>query len=213
MGRSRRRLAHPPFARHARAGFSLFEVLAAVAVLGILYTMLATASMNGLQTEGAAQRRLRASLLADQELAQIEQTLHTGGSPEVGTQEREEEEFLVETDIQPLDLTPLLAALSSDEETSPRQDDSAPGLLSVAAGGGAAPLLQIAIRVRWQEGVRELAVERSSFAFDTTAAAPLLESIQTETPTTQAPSGRIGERGERPAAGSRPVPIPLPGQR
>ena len=50
----------------ARGGFTLIEVLAAVALLGILYAVLARVAIEGLRAEGDSERRLEASLLADE---------------------------------------------------------------------------------------------------------------------------------------------------
>jgi prepilin-type N-terminal cleavage/methylation domain-containing protein len=59
-------------------GFTLFEVMAAVLVLGMLYAVLANAAMQGLQSEGETRRRLQASLIADRALAEIETQLALG---------------------------------------------------------------------------------------------------------------------------------------
>ncbi len=57
--------------RRAERGLTLLEVLAAVAVLGLLYTVLASAAVQGLRSEGESRRRLEASLLMDEQLVQI----------------------------------------------------------------------------------------------------------------------------------------------
>jgi prepilin-type N-terminal cleavage/methylation domain-containing protein len=57
--------------RHRR-GFSLIEVLGAVAILGIWYVILASLAMQGMRLTGESQRRLRASLIADRILADFE---------------------------------------------------------------------------------------------------------------------------------------------
>ena len=62
-------------------GFTLLEVLAAVAILGILYVVLADVAMQGLLSEGRSRRRLEASLLADQALSDIEIEMASGGPP------------------------------------------------------------------------------------------------------------------------------------
>ena len=46
-------------------GFTLLEVLAAVAILGIWFVVLASVGIQGLRAEGTNERRIRASLLAD----------------------------------------------------------------------------------------------------------------------------------------------------
>ncbi len=52
--------------------FTLLEVLAAVAILGIVYVVLADVAMQGLFAEGRAKRRLEASLKADLHLSELE---------------------------------------------------------------------------------------------------------------------------------------------
>jgi prepilin-type N-terminal cleavage/methylation domain-containing protein len=74
--------------------FTLLEVMAAVALLGILYTVLARVAIEGLRAEGESKRRLEASLLAD---ARLEETFNTlEGSvamPPVGHSEATEGDF------------------------------------------------------------------------------------------------------------------------
>ena len=53
-------------------GFTLLEVMAAVAILAIAYISLGSGGMQGLQHEGEARRKLQASLLADSVLSEIE---------------------------------------------------------------------------------------------------------------------------------------------
>ncbi|MFB3118027.1 MAG: prepilin-type N-terminal cleavage/methylation domain-containing protein, partial [Myxococcota bacterium] len=54
--------------RISNGGFTLIEVLGAVAILAILYTTLATVAIRGLRSEGESRRMLEASLLADWQL-------------------------------------------------------------------------------------------------------------------------------------------------
>ena len=58
--------------RNSRLGFTLLEVLGAVAVLGIWYFVLATIATDGLLKEGQSLRKLRAGLIADRMLAELE---------------------------------------------------------------------------------------------------------------------------------------------
>ena len=51
-----------------QSGFTLLEVMAAVLVLGLLYTVLASAAMRGLRSEGTDRRRADAEMIADREL-------------------------------------------------------------------------------------------------------------------------------------------------
>ena len=63
--------------RISDGGFTLIEVLGAVAILAILYTTLATVAIRGLRSEGESRRMLEASLLADWQLSEFELELET----------------------------------------------------------------------------------------------------------------------------------------
>ena len=51
--------------RRSDPGFTLLEVMAAVAVVAIVFTTLARVANQGMQSQGISKRRLEASLLAD----------------------------------------------------------------------------------------------------------------------------------------------------
>ena len=152
-------------------GFTLLEVLVAVALLGLVVSVLAGSAIQGMSYEGDAVRRLRASLLADQTLWQLESGLRLGAPPQPAHQESEtEDEFRITLDVQPLDLAGAgLGALAAPAaETGGREAPAA------ASNAALLPLFQIFVRVAWTEGLVEREVTRSSFAFDATAAAQLL---------------------------------------
>jgi len=172
--------------RFRRAGFTLLEVMAAVAVLGLVYVVMARTTMQGLQTEGDASRRLQASLLADQVMSDLELSLAGGSAPALGETEASEGDFTVFVEVSPLDVPSLLP---TEQEKGAAGFTSALELLKPPVGGGVPPLLSIAIRVAWLEGFREEEVTRSSFAFDLEAAAPFLEQIQSETGPLEEPAG------------------------
>jgi prepilin-type N-terminal cleavage/methylation domain-containing protein len=160
--------------RRAR-GFTLLEVLAAVAVLAIVYTSLARAAMQGLANQGDASRRLRASLLADQALGELEAQLSIGSVPPVGESElaSADEDFAIALEVRPFDtLAGALAAAAlpeaeeRDREARDGDGESSPLELLAAQPGGAPPLLEIALRVRWLEGASEQEVTRTTFAAD-----------------------------------------------
>jgi prepilin-type N-terminal cleavage/methylation domain-containing protein len=173
-----------------RGGFTLLEVLAAVAVLAIVYTSLARAAMQGLANQGDASRRLRASVLADDALGQIEALLATGSAPPVGESElpSEDPDFAIAVEVRPFDdVADALAAAAAPEQgqlasrTAPATAarETPPELL-IAARGGAPPLLQIAVRVRWIEGAIEQEVTRASFAADPAVVATALATLEDE---------------------------------
>ena len=164
--------------RLPRAGFTLLEVMAAVVILGLVYVVLARGAMQGLQTEGDASRRLRASLLADRILNGMELSLAQGSAPTLGQTETIEEEFTVVTEVNPFDIATLLegAALQGGEPVSSASELE----LLKPPRGGTPMVLSITVWVAWTEGISEQQVTRDSFAFDLDAATPLLAAIQAQ---------------------------------
>jgi prepilin-type N-terminal cleavage/methylation domain-containing protein len=170
----------------ARAGFTLIEVMAAVAVLGLFGTVLAQQAIQGMHYEGDARRRLQASLLADRALWQVEAGLKLGTPPQPKQEETETEEgFRVLLDVQPLDLAQL--GLAPKPDAPGAQRDAPPG---APPGGDAAalplPIFQVFVRVAWTEGLVEQTVTRTTFAFDGTAVGQALGAAQ-EQPTAPPP--------------------------
>jgi prepilin-type N-terminal cleavage/methylation domain-containing protein len=162
--------------RTRRAGFTLLEVMAAVAVVGIVYIVVAGSAMQGLRTEGDASRRLRASLLADRVLSELELQMARGSALPPGETETTEEEFTIVVEVSPFDIASVLPE-QTKKERDPARSATSFQVLSPGVHGGVAALLSIAVRVAWIEGTSEQEVTRQSFAFDLGAAAPLLEQI------------------------------------
>lgn len=159
-------------------GFTLLEVLVAVALLGLVVSVLAGSAIQGMSYEGDAARRMRASLLADRALWQVEAALKLGAPPQPGHEESQEgEEFRISVDVQPLDLSQAgLGALllpAPDAQGAPATGSPEPSPEGATAAA-LIPLYQVFVRVSWIEGLRELEVTRSTFAFDGSAAAQAL---------------------------------------
>ena len=168
------------------SGFTLLEVLAAVAVLGLVYSVLATAAIEGLRAEGDSGRRIRASLLADERIADIEAQVSMGQTPEIGTAETEEDEFVVRTEVSPLD--PGIAETKASKRAKDRLDRAVgarpkggkaeAGTLLHPAGASNQPLLRrIDLEVAWNEGDSARSVRRTTYGIDMVAAAPLIEQL------------------------------------
>jgi len=154
VSRSRRhRSVEPPDVR----GFTLLEVLAAVAVLGIVFTILAAATVTGLSAEGRNLRRLRASLVADTVLNELEVQMLTGVYPEESSDESERDELRIQVDVKPLADAGFEVG---DADLVGFLEEQAPDVL---------PLLRvIEVRVSWLEGAQELTVRRTTCFFDET---------------------------------------------
>ncbi len=178
-----------PRSEPGRQGLTLLEVMAAVAVLGLFYTVLADVAMQGLRAEGEASRRLAASLLADQALTELETALEDGTLPPLGRTQVEQEDFRISVEVASFEV-PL-----REEKTPARaREPEIPGtsLLLPAARGAPGPLRRINVQVSWVEGPGERAVSRTTFAFDR-------ESVRTEL---DALDAAVGAQGE--TAGGRP---------
>jgi prepilin-type N-terminal cleavage/methylation domain-containing protein len=172
--------AHPPAGR----GFTLLEVLVAVALLGIVVSVLARSAIEGMSYEGDATRRTRASLLADRALWGVEASLELAPPKPLHEESEVGEEFRVTVDVQPIELGPagLDALLPPVEKSGPGRVASREAPKAPVVG---LALFRILVRVAWVEGLRELEVTRSSFAYDASAAA---EALAAEPEDSQSPS-------------------------
>ncbi len=157
--------------RRAERGLTLLEVLAAVAILGLLYTVLAGAAIQGLRSEGESKRRIEASLLIDEQLFEIEMQIAAGVTPPLGLTESEAGDFRLATDVRPLE---FYEELIDDLEEAPTD---APSVLGRQAVGGESPMRIISIAVSWNEGVFERRIERTTFALDRVAAQAALARL------------------------------------
>ena len=164
--------------RNSDSGFTLIEVLGAVAILAILYTTLSTVAIRSLRSEGESRRMLEASLFADWELSEFELELETGASPEIGTTRSEEEDgFTVRWEVTPLQTT--IFKLSSEQEQNLQVSNLAGQRAAIPAGqegaanAGATPFLRVELWVSWFEAGNERSVMRTLFAVDEDAAAKL----------------------------------------
>jgi len=159
-----------------RAGFTLLEVLAAVAIFGLVFTALASVSMQWIAAEGDNARRLRASLLADAVLADLEAQLAGGAAPAVGETEEERDGFRVRIEVTPFEAPPGL--LPGAEQTAPvaRSRTAAANAPTLFGGDPArpGPLRTIRIHVIWQEGVSDRSVTRTTWGLDREAAGQIL---------------------------------------
>ena len=162
-------------AETAKRGFTLLEVLAAVAILGVWYMVMATIAMQGLRAEGQSQRRLRASLIADRVVADLEANLAARIAPVAGEEEETLEEFTILTSVEPYILI-LPAAEGSTGEAA----QSRPALERLEGQGGLSPISQIRVEVTWIDGIETQSVVRETFGVDL---GPSMQALQVATPT------------------------------
>jgi prepilin-type N-terminal cleavage/methylation domain-containing protein len=146
-------------------GFTLIEVLGAVLVLGVLYTVLAGVAIEGLRAEGTSMRRIEASLRADRMLVELEEQIAAGSMPPIGVFEEEEDIFDLSIAVRELDLASITPPepVGSDREV---QRAGTASLFGNDSGTQPSRLREIDVRIAWLEGDRELSVQRTSYAFD-----------------------------------------------
>ena len=157
----------------SRSGFTLIEVLAAVAILGLSYTVLSRQGIEGLIWEGEADGLLRASLVADRFLADLETQQLLGAAPVVGHVEQTSDEFQVVVDVTPFELPPGLLSEPPRAPAGGAPADPQGGLFPTRSGAPT-PLLTIDLAVRWHDGRAERSLRRTTFVLDVAAVAPLL---------------------------------------
>jgi prepilin-type N-terminal cleavage/methylation domain-containing protein len=195
-------------AERSHGAFTLLEVLAAVAVLGLVYSILATSAIQGLRAEGDAGRRLRASLLADQRISDIEAQIAAGQLPAIGETESEADEFVVRIEVKPLDLQ--IAETKASKRAKERLDravaakpkgPSDGGSFLAASGASKQSMLRrVDLSVSWADGDSEQSVRRTSFGLDAKAALPLIAKLvaAAETEKGQGAQKKATETGAKP---------------
>lgn len=147
--------------RPPQAGFTLLEVLAAVAILGIWYMVMASIATQGLRAEGESQRRLRASLLADEILADLESGLVLGSAPAAQTEETVRDRFTVRVVVEP-----YLLEFPGPPDIANPEGKPEPALQKLVGPSGESLLSQIEVEVSWIEGSTAQRVWRESFGLD-----------------------------------------------
>ena len=160
-------------APRTRQGFTLLEVLAAVAILGIWYIVIASLAIQGLRAEGKSQRLLEASLIADEVVADLEAAIAGGALPPLEATEEERDVFMILTEVEPFDI-PM-----PQTEGQPIPPTGPPSAFSHLTGSAEAPpLRKITVEVTWTEGAQPLSVLRETFALDLTASMSSLQEAE-----------------------------------
>jgi prepilin-type N-terminal cleavage/methylation domain-containing protein len=180
--------------RRGREGFTLLEVLASVAILGIVFTLLSGVAARWLGAEGEARRRMQAALLADQALADLEAEVVAGRVPPVGENEETDPDELYQIVKRVADL-PLPAELC--ERLGPKSGSvggaKSSATLCPTKAGGATYLRTLEVAVSWEETGQPVEISRKTVAFDLAAAKPILETIPRPESGTGGGAGAAGE--------------------
>ena len=167
--------------RRSRA-FTLLEVMAAVAVIAIVFSTLARVASQGLASEGASKRRFEASLLADAALAVIEIQLADGVAPEIGESEEEVGLFQVVTTVRSFDLASAIPIEELEVD-----DPATTATLAGVLGDDLSPIRKIRIAVSWAEGVHDYQVIRTTYGIDPVALEGLTNPTSPSLPTLGVP--------------------------
>lgn len=171
--------------RRIDTGFTLLEVLAAVAILGIWFTVLANVAIQGLRAEGENERHIRASLLADRTLTDIELDFDVGVLPDENAGEFEEDEFTIRTEAVPF----------VDLEAGDASDTNLMNVFESELAELNEDLYGVYVRVSWTEGAEEKVVRRTTYFWDS---GPLSEQLSQQS----AAGEEESEDGDGPASGS-----------
>ena len=141
-------------------GLTLLEVLAAVALLGLVYTALASRATQGVMSESDSLRRFHATLHADAALAQVEIEVASGNTPVIGTERFETEDGIYSVKVETSAWSPPLP------DPDPGQPPlNAPNLLehgNVREG----ILLRVQVVVTWHGVAGERSIDRTTFVLN-----------------------------------------------
>ncbi len=151
-------------------GFTLFEVLGAVALLAIVYTTLSEVAIRGLQTEGRSRRIMEASLHADLKIAEIEMELDQGVMRPLGDEENETEDGLyrIWVEVSVFEMPEIENTERATGNNAPDQS-GATGPAIPFGTTGQSPLREIEVRVAWGDPDDEEFVERITYGIDQSA--------------------------------------------
>jgi type II secretory pathway pseudopilin PulG len=123
----------------AGTGFTLIEVVGAVAIVGIWFLVLSTSAFNGIAAESRAQRLFEASLVADEALADAEVQAMLGLQIELETSEYGDldydglPEYFVTVESEPFDPLMQLVAVDPSAQAAAFVDPSESGTTTPAA--------------------------------------------------------------------------------
>jgi hypothetical protein len=206
--------------------FTLLEVLAAVAILALVYTVLARVGIQGFRAEGGADRRLRASLIADDILAEVEGQLEMGSAPPLGEKDAKRDEYLIHMRVTPaqIEIPPpsdaaarrlrAVDAKRSSGAAAPgaklTSNETPPSFFQPRAPGEPPPGRRIEVRVSWTEGMTESAVVRETYGLDQSAAQSWLLALDEAEAAEQAAAAGGAAPGTPPQPGAQPSAQPSP---
>lgn len=147
-------------ARKRHSGFTLLEVMAAVALLGIVFTALSRSATMGVISEGNSRNLFEASLVADSSLAALELALAAGEVPPLGVNETELDDFTIAVET----LVFVLPEALQEERDLVVPTPST--VFSDGSDNNEGAVREIRLTVSWPDGNRERSIERVTYAVD-----------------------------------------------
>lgn len=174
-------------------GFSLLEVMAAVAILGIWYVTLSGSAITGVRSQAISQNRMHASLIADMVLAELEAQAMGEASPEVGGDEYEHDDFYT-VRIEVSNLADPDGG--NDIEPEPLDEEAIYGEDMFAFLQAEMPAMlehmrAIQVEVSWQDGDRVMRVLRTTYAYDGIGARQALGELNPDLPSLERPGSQL----------------------
>jgi len=181
-----------------QTGFTLLEVLAAVMILGLWYTVIAGMAMDGLRAEGRSLRLLAAAQLADRTLAEVEATAMGDVVPAVDeTILQDDDDFTVVLHIVDFG-TSIDSQGDGSELTLEDAGEADPaglsGLIAERLPDLPGLIRKVVVRVSWQEGQERREIRRTTHLFDTARAIELSQEAGLGTPS-EMPEGAEPDAG------------------
>lgn len=166
--------------RPGAGGFTLFEVLAAVLILGVFYTVLADQAIRGLRSEGMDRRRAEAALIADIELVALETVIATGAPLEPMREETEIDGYSVLIEVLPEEVQALLPPPPIPDPQD-RREEELPSLL--VDENGDSRFYRLFVDVSWEEAGARQQVQRRTWNLDRSVLAGMFPPNAGDTPT------------------------------
>jgi prepilin-type N-terminal cleavage/methylation domain-containing protein len=142
--------------RLSEHGFSLLEVMAAVAVVAIVFSTLARVASQGLHSEGLSKRRLEASLLADHAVSDLELNAAAGQVPAQGLSETEDGFYRISVEVRRFPVLDVIPVPSDTIGEPNREPEDAEPIWAQ----------EIKVTVSWPEGFSEGSVKRMTYTVD-----------------------------------------------
>lgn len=172
-------------------GFTLLEVMAAVGIMALVFTVLAGHAMQGLASQGEGHRLLEAADIADEIMADLEIQMNEDILPPEGVEESERDGYRIVVSVLPFSEIelPLGTPPPRGADGLLEDYDDLAMLIVNESRGFASALRTIEVSVSWDELGEERSVLRTTYGLDTVALQAMVSAAG------------AGPEGEEPAEG------------